>query len=66
MELAHADLAKKTIFGMNIFCFRYKHIKDSKEHLFIMTQTLGRLRVCVIINKRSFEPFMCLDLVLER
>ena len=25
-----------------------------------------RLCVCVIINKRSFEPFTCFDLVLER
>ena len=24
-----------------------------------------RLCVCVIINKRSFEPFICLDLVVE-
>ena len=23
---------------------------------------IGRLYVCVIINKRSFEPFICLDL----
>ena len=27
---------------------------------------LSSVCVCVIINTRSFEPFMCLDLVLER
>ena len=30
-----------------------------------ITLKICRLCVCVIINKRSFEPFMCLDLVLE-
>ena len=42
-----------------------KHIKGSKERLFVMTQThnlqICRLCVCVAINnfnKRSFEPFM--------
>ena len=28
-----------------------------------ITPIICRLRFCVIINKRSFEPFMCLDLV---
>ena len=77
---------------------RSKHIKGSKEYLFIMTQTtiyydtdhticgvipffvsvsfcsltkritpkMCRFCVCVLINKRSFEAFMCLDLILER
>ena len=30
-----------------------------------LPRNICRLRVCVIINKRSFEPFICLDLVVE-
>ena len=38
---------------------------DFPENLRKVTK-MCRLCVCVLINKRSFEPFMCLDLVLER
>ena len=31
-----------------------------------ITPKMCRLCVCVLINKRSFEPFMCLDLILVR
>ena len=31
-----------------------------------ITPKICRLCVCVIINKCSFEAFMCLDLILER
>ena len=31
-----------------------------------ITPKICRVCVCVLINKHSFEPFMCLDLVLER
>ena len=34
--------------------------KDTAVHSFLLSLSLC---VCVIINKRSFEPFMCLDLV---
>ena len=34
---------------------RSKHIKDSKDAFFFF----------FIVNKRSFESFMCLDLVLQ-
>ena len=42
---------------------RSKHLKDSKEYLFIMTHKLQicRLCVCVITNKHSFEPFICVS-----
>ena len=30
-----------------------------------ITLKICRLCVCVLINKHSFKPFMCLDLVLE-
>ena len=31
----------------------------------VITPIICRLCVCVLTSKRSFEPFMCLDLVLE-
>ena len=52
---------------------RSRHMKDSKERLFLISYDIlfimFLMRHCVVyvnINKRSFESFMCLDLVLER
>ena len=47
--------------SVSIISSRFKHIKGSKERLFIRAKPHN-----LLINKRSFEPFMCLDLVLER
>ena len=47
---------------------RSKHIKGSNCRFVALTKGITseicRLCVCVIINKRSFDPFMCLDLVV--
>ena len=40
---------------MTMMCNRCRVLKNNNNKC-----------VCVLINKRSFEPFMCFDLVLER
>ena len=51
----------------SVFKTRSKHVKDSKERLFIMTQTHNLLLcVCVIVNKRYFQIFYVFGYFLRR